>query len=469
MLLATTSSSTGTYADLGLLISLHFFSICFFFNALQQGLSFCGDREDSVSMAMTVLKQLMDKHNIPAGKIGRLEVGTESEVDASKSIKSHLMMVLQEEDSQATDVEGCDCVHACYGGTVAVLNAINWIESRSWDGRYAVIVMSDLSVYARGPARPTSGAGAVALLIGPDAPLVFERGLQASYVTNAYDFYKPSGLYPLVDGPMSVYCYLEALDKVYERFSAKFANRSGRAFSMADADHALFHSPYNKLVQRAYARLLYLDLSRIANGAKRENGNGSAPTEANGNGAAPASGGAPSISVSLGEGSHPLPPAQMPKELDKALVTQSFQEYDRKVRPSSCVARLCGNMYTASVWSGVAQLVETRGSDLEDKRILIFSYGSGIAATLMSVVGRKVEGQFSLERLQSMSDLAMRLARRVPKRAEDFEEAMAVGESRFGSASYRPEMPSVEDLETGTYYLDEVDSKYRRRYCRKVT
>ena len=85
------------------------------------------------------------------------------------------------------------------------------------------------------------------------------------------------------------------------------------------------------------------------------------------------------------------------------------------------------------------------------------------------MVGRKVEGQFSLERLQSMSDLAMRLARRVPKRAEDFEEAMAVGESRFGSASYRPEMPSVEDLETGTYYLDEVDSKYRRRYCRKVT
>lgn len=436
----------------------------------QQGLSFCGDREDSVSMAMTVLRQLMDRHGIAAGKIGRLEVGTESEVDASKSIKSHLMMVLQEEDSSATDVEGCDCVHACYGGTVAVLNAMNWIESQSWDGRYAVVVMSDLSIYARGPARPTSGAGAVALLLGPDAPLVFERGLQATYVTNAYDFYKPSGLYPLVDGPMSVYCYLEALDKVYERFSAKFATRSGRAFSMADADHALFHSPYNKLVQRAYARLLYLDLSRVANGAKRENGSGSSPApEANGNGAAAIPAGVPSITVPLGEGAHPFHPAQMPKELDKALVAQSFQEYDRKVRPSSCVARLCGNMYTASVWSGVAQLIETTGADLEGRRMLIYSYGSGIAATLMSVVGRKIEGQFSLERLQSMSDLSMRLARRMPKRAEEFEEAMSLGEARFGSASYRPEMPSIEDLETGTYYLDEVDSKYRRKYCRKVT
>ena len=139
-------------------------------------------------MAMTVFKQLMDKHGVSAKSIGRLEVGTESEIDASKSIKSHLMMVLQEEDPEATDVEGADCVHACYGGTVAVQNALNWIESRSWDGRYAVVIMSDISVYPRGPARPTSGAGAVALLIGPDAPLAFERGLQASYVTNAYDF-----------------------------------------------------------------------------------------------------------------------------------------------------------------------------------------------------------------------------------------------------------------------------------------
>lgn len=40
------------------------------------------------------------------------------------------------------------------------------VESRSWDGRYAVVVMSDISLYPAGPARPTSGAGAVALLIG---------------------------------------------------------------------------------------------------------------------------------------------------------------------------------------------------------------------------------------------------------------------------------------------------------------
>lgn len=63
-------------------------------------------------------------------------------------------------------VQGVDCVQACYGGTAAVQNAVNWVESRSWDGRFAVVVMTDISLYPAGPARPTSGAGAVALLIG---------------------------------------------------------------------------------------------------------------------------------------------------------------------------------------------------------------------------------------------------------------------------------------------------------------
>lgn len=43
-------------------------------------------------------------------------------------------------------------------------------------GRYALVVAGDIAVYASGNARPTGGAGAVAMLLGPNAPLVFERG-----------------------------------------------------------------------------------------------------------------------------------------------------------------------------------------------------------------------------------------------------------------------------------------------------
>lgn len=86
---------------------------------------------------------------------------------------------------------GVDTINACYGATSALLNAVNWIESRSWDGRYAMVVASDISVYGEGtfvvfkifkisyfagPGRPTGGCGAVAMLLGTNAPLVIEPG-----------------------------------------------------------------------------------------------------------------------------------------------------------------------------------------------------------------------------------------------------------------------------------------------------
>lgn len=43
-------------------------------------------------------------------------------------------------------------------------------------GRYAIVVTGDIAVYATGNARCTGGAGAIAMLIGPHAPLVFDRG-----------------------------------------------------------------------------------------------------------------------------------------------------------------------------------------------------------------------------------------------------------------------------------------------------
>lgn len=49
-----------------------------------------------------------------------------------------------------------------------------------FSGRFALVVAADIAVYDKGDqenasARPTGGAGAVALLIGPCAPLVVER------------------------------------------------------------------------------------------------------------------------------------------------------------------------------------------------------------------------------------------------------------------------------------------------------
>jgi hydroxymethylglutaryl-CoA synthase len=74
-----------------------------------------------------------------------------------------------------TDIEGVDSKNACYGSTAALFNAVNWVESSSWDGRNALVVCGDIAIYAEGSGRPSGGAGACAMLIGPNAPLVLER------------------------------------------------------------------------------------------------------------------------------------------------------------------------------------------------------------------------------------------------------------------------------------------------------
>jgi hydroxymethylglutaryl-CoA synthase len=130
--------------------------------------------------------------------VGRLEVGTETLVDKSKSTKTVLMSLFPGN----TDIEGATVVNACYGGTAALLNAFNWVESEGWDGRYAIVVAADIAAYAKGPARPTCGAGAVAVLVGRDAPLAFNPKERATHAAHVWDFFKPDHTveYPTVDG-----------------------------------------------------------------------------------------------------------------------------------------------------------------------------------------------------------------------------------------------------------------------------
>ena len=235
----------------------------------QSKMSFCLDNEDINSICLTVLNRLMENYSITPQQIGRLDVGTETLIDKSKSVKSVLMKLFEE--SGNADVEGVDNVNACFGGTAAIYNAVNWIESSYWDGRLAAVVMGDIALYAKGGARPTGGAGAVAFLIGPNAPIVFERGLRATHIAHSYDFYKPvmDSEYPVVDGKLSVVCYLNALDQCYKTFKNKFRlihsndltnNKANKIqFDLSAADAFLFHSPYCKLVQKSFARLFWDD------------------------------------------------------------------------------------------------------------------------------------------------------------------------------------------------------------------
>lgn len=86
----------------------------------QQNMAFTTDREDINSICMTgaspilqsshrcsprqVVTSLLEKYKIPLQSIGRLEVGTETLLDKSKSVKSVLMQLFQ--GSGNTNIEG---------------------------------------------------------------------------------------------------------------------------------------------------------------------------------------------------------------------------------------------------------------------------------------------------------------------------------------------------------------------------
>lgn len=108
----------------------------------QKKMAFCDDQEDINSMCLTVVKGLIEKNRVDPKDVGRLEVGTETLVDKSKSIKTVLMQLF--EKSGNSSIEGIDSTNACYGGTAVLFNALNWIESSSWDGKESLIINQSL-------------------------------------------------------------------------------------------------------------------------------------------------------------------------------------------------------------------------------------------------------------------------------------------------------------------------------------
>ena len=102
----------------------------------QTRMGFCSDLEDINSLSMTAVQGLVEKAGIEYSDVGFLEVGTETILDKSKSVKTVLMQLFV--SSGNFNVEGIDTTNACYGGTQALFNAISWVESSAWDGKYLI-------------------------------------------------------------------------------------------------------------------------------------------------------------------------------------------------------------------------------------------------------------------------------------------------------------------------------------------
>uniref|UniRef100_A0A2I2Z3W3 Hydroxymethylglutaryl-CoA synthase n=1 Tax=Gorilla gorilla gorilla TaxID=9595 RepID=A0A2I2Z3W3_GORGO len=375
----------------------------------QTRMGFCSVQEDINSLCLTVVQRLMERIQLPWDSVGRLEVGTETIIDKSKAVKTVLMELFQ--DSGNTDIEGIDTTNACYGGTASLFNAANWMESSSWDG------------------------------------------LRGTHMENAYDFYKPNlaSEYPIVDGKLSIQCYLRALDRCYTSYRKKIQNQwkqagSDRPFTLDDLQYMIFHTPFCKMVQKSLARLMFNDFLSASSDTQT------------------------SLYKGLEAfGGLRLEDTYTNKDLDKALLKASQDMFDKKTKASLYLSTHNGNMYTSSLYGCLASLLSHHSAqELAGSRIGAFSYGSGLAASFFSFrVSQDASPGSPLDKLvSSTSDLPKRLDSRKCVSPEEFTEIMNQREQFYHKVNFSPP-GDTNSLFPGTWYLERVDEQHRRKYARR--
>lgn len=110
------------------------------------------------------------------------------------------------------------------------------------------------------------------------------------------------------------------------------------------------------------------------------------------------------------------------KTLEKTFINYSKALHASQVDPTMRCAKRCGNMYTASLYGGLASLISTKdSSELQGKRISMFAYGSGAAASFFAI---RVKGDTT--EMREKMDLLARLDAMDVVPCQEFVDALMV-------------------------------------------
>ncbi|CAN8004119.1 unnamed protein product [Ixodes hexagonus] len=415
----------------------------------QDRMGFCSDREDINSLCLTVTSRLLERTGVALDRIGRLEVGTETIVDKSKSVKTVLMQLFEE--SGNTDIEGVDTTNACYGGTAALFNAAAWVESSAWDGETWLQLSEACGITILPEELMMRGSGLTQHHI-PNSALVliiFHQRKSASMGTHVLDWV---GLHNMSKLPRFV-----SEPRSGARAKLKYGGSvQANCMLLSCAPRLLLHQYVfiNILSFIPTGCVTFVSLVRSPSPWEPPKPR-TRPTNTF------------YISFSF---FYLLPTSDTihDREVERAFMQLSRKTFEQKTQPSLLVSNQVGNMYTPSLYSCLASyLASCPPSDLAGRRVGLFSYGSGLAATLFSLrVSRDLSPESPLAELHaSLADLRSRLAQRRKVAPQDFARMMKLREETHHQAPYSPVGP-LDELFPGTWYLTAVDEMHRRSYKR---
>lgn len=98
-------------------------------------------------------------------------------------------------------------------------------------------------------------------------------------------------------------------------------------------------------------------------------------------------------------------------------------DWKNKCERGLLLAKQLGNIYTGSLYNGLLSLICDSEIDMTGKQVMMFSYGSGCAASIF--VLRFTEQYKNISKLAQFKD---RLAKRVRFTAEEYDSVMSMRE-----------------------------------------
>ena len=336
--------------------------------------------EDTASMAANALLKLIDNNKIDPTTIGRIYMGTESALDASKPTATYALAPV--EKILATSYgERCfkncdvlDMTFACIGAVDALENCLDWVRSNP--SRKAIVIASDTAKYElESPGEYTQGAGAVAMLIGSDPSIISFKSSIGISMKHVSDFFKPRRkldntflktkntsiqdltnsnkekleLYfeePVFDGQYSNECYQNRITEALDHFK-----KQEEIDFIEDWNHLIFHLPYSFQGRRMMVDIWinWMKEKNIINVLESEIG-------------------------SL----ESMEFKDWRKVASKSNLYKKFVQ--NKIQDGEIASGYIGNMYTASIFMSLISLLYSnfkKEKDVANQNIGFISYGSG--------------------------------------------------------------------------------------------
>lgn len=296
--------------------------------------------EDPVTFGVNAAKPILDKMtDEEKDRIEMVITCTESGIDFGKSLSTYMHDYL----GLNRNCRLFEIKQACYAGTAGFQMAVNFVLAQTSPGAKVLVIATDIARYALEEgsdvltedwsyAEPSSGAGAVAMLIS-EQPHVFQVDVGANgyYSYEVMDTCRPVPDGEAGDSDLSLLSYLDCCENAFLEYQKRVPDVNYKE----TFQYLAFHTPFGGMVKGAHRTMM--------------------------------------------------------RKILKAKPQEIEVDFKQRVLPGLEYCQRVGNIMGGTIFMSLAGIIDM-GDFETSKRLGCFSYGSGCASEFYSGIVSK-EGQ----------------------------------------------------------------------------